>query len=360
MAEDKDKQQYSYRPDIEYQDTYESDYSNKDYETVVKQDEEDDGFGQQIIDNINQAFNDVSKIIPKLPAQLQTAINNIYKPILDHWAEINKTTYPENIPEPGKIIYRPPNGDDPDPTPNRFVDPIPPDIPQPKPPDDPKGGYTIDNDGIWDIDIPIQIIYTTVDPTEVIEKEYIKNVADLFSYYVNRLKDIIYRYYSEKIMATYAKKKNDEGNLVSKTTKDLEFLFLPMTDSCSEVDADCKHLFDSSLAMEEKSKLKLCFLENAFPVEQTLFHLKNFNTIYQLRLRYSTIEESNGKDNIESMSNRILKGMKIGYDQKYDVAFTHLYKYLNSSLDILEDTVNTELAGLKARRTLIEKGGIQR
>ena len=35
---DKDKQQYSYRPEIEYQDTYESDYSNKGYETVAKSD----------------------------------------------------------------------------------------------------------------------------------------------------------------------------------------------------------------------------------------------------------------------------------------------------------------------------------
>jgi hypothetical protein len=31
---------------------------------------------------------------------------------------------------------------------------------------------------------------------------------------------------------------------------------------------------------------------------------------------------------------------------------------MNSSLDILEDTLNTELAGLKAKKTLIEKGGI--
>jgi hypothetical protein len=60
------------------------------------------------------------------------------------------------------------------------------------------------------------------------------------------------------------------------------------------------------------------------------------------------------------MSNNILKGMKISYDQKYDVAFANLYKYLNSSLDILEDALNTDLAGMRAKRTLIEKGGIKK
>ena len=38
---DKDKQQYSYRPDIEYQDTYESDHINKRYQSV----DANDGIG---------------------------------------------------------------------------------------------------------------------------------------------------------------------------------------------------------------------------------------------------------------------------------------------------------------------------
>ena len=70
------------------------------------------------------------------------------------------------------------------------------------------------------------------------------------------------------------------------------------------------------------------------------------------------MEEERNK--INAMNNNILKGMQASYDQKYDIAYTNLYKYMNSSLDILEDVTNTELAGLKARRTLIEKGGIKK
>lgn len=362
MAEDKDKdkQQYSYRPDIEYQDTYESDYTHKGYDTVIPDGETTGTFGDTVIENINKTFNEISTIVPLFPAQIQTAINNVYRPILDTWANVNDTPYPEIVPKPNDVTYKPKDIIEEEGNEDIFIYPIPPDLPTPSVGDYTPGDYPINNDAIWDMDIPITIVYDQVDPGEVVEKEYIKNVADLFSFYTNRLKDIIYRYYTEKIMATYAKKKNESGNLVSKTTDDLKFLFLPITDNCSDVDSDSKHLFDASLAMGEKARQKLCFLENAFPVEQTLFHLKTFNTIYQLRLRYAQIEDNAGKDKIDAMSNSILKGMKIGYDQKYDVAFTNLYKYLNSSLDVLEDTINTELAGLKARRTLIEKGGIKK
>ena len=123
---------------------------------------------------------------------------------------------------------------------------------------------------------------------------------------------------------------------------------------------DCKHLFDAGIAMSEKARLKLNFMNNAFPLEQTLLHLKTFKTVQLLRLRYAKIDLIDGSNKIDAMSNNVLKAMRTSYDQKYDVSFSNLYKHLNGSLDILEDVLQTELAGIKARKTLIEKGGIKR
>ena len=375
MADDKDKQKYSYRPDIEYQDTYESEHSNRQYKSVPVKDESTED-NNEIMDSITDTFNAISKIIPSFPVELQTAINNVYKPILDDWATIRKEPYPGDIPSDDDVIYepgiKPPTGEsgigggfepgtrpsigEPDTGDEFYFYPEPPDGITPTPSmyeDDP---YIIDNDSMWKPIIPMNIKFAEVDPIDVIRKEYIKNVADLYNYYTNRLKDILYHYYSEKLVAICSKKKNG-GN---KTVKEVGFMIMPITDVCSDVSEDCKHLFDASLAMCEKSKLKINFLQNAFPLEQTLFHLKNFKTIQELRLRYAKIEPTEGTDNTEALSNNILKGMKISYDQKYDVAFANLYKYLNSTLDILEDATNTELAGIKARRTLIEKGGIKK
>lgn len=363
MADDKekDKQQLTYRPDIAYQDTYESAHSNKGYDSVQTDRSIDDDTDIDIINSITNTFNEVSKVVPLLPADLQTVINGVYKPILDTWANLDKKPYPKIIPEPGKI---------------RWVDPNPTTIPSPEivnpiysVPETITGGgsepgpdrdYEIDNDGLWDIDPPVVVKIDHYNPIEIIKKEYIKNIADLFNYYANRLKDIIYHYYSEKIKATYDKKLDKDGNLINKTIPEVAFLFTPLKDSCADVSQNSKHLYDASLAMSEMTKMKMCFMRNACPVEQTLLHLKSFKTIYELRLRYAQIEAEDGSNKINAMSNNILKGMKLSYDQKYDIAFTNLYKYMNSSLDILEDVLNTDLAGLRARATLIEKGGIKK
>lgn len=359
MADDKDKKKYSYRPEIEYQDTYESEHLDQGYESVNADSSIYDTDSSEVIDNISNTFNDVTKIIQLLPAQLQTAINSVYKPVLDTWSSMGNISYPYTIPDPDKPNYIIPETIPlPDPVPVKPIIPVPPDFPEPTEPGGGGGGYVIDNDGIWDPDIPVYIQFDPVDPIEIIDKEYIRNISDLFNFYVNRLKDILYHYYSEKVAAMFDKKMVD-GKPVDKTKNEIAFLFTPITANCKDVDKNNKHLFDASLAMGEHTLMKLNFMENAFPVDQTLFQLKNFKTIYLLRRRYAEIESTDASNKINAMSNNILKGMRTSYEQKYDVAFGNLYKYINSSLDILEDVLNTELAGLRAKRTLVEKGGIK-
>lgn len=357
---DKDQQQLLYRPDIEYQDTYESEHKNKGYGTVISGDRSDEEEGKDIIDSITNTFNEVTKMMPLLPVDLQTVINGVYKPVLDNWASFPKKSYPKTIPEKGKPGWGGGGGDSGGGYIPEIIYPIPPDIPEPEPDPGGENPYEVDPTGMWDIVVPMTVTFPIVSDTEIIEKEYIKNVADLFDYYVNRLKNIISHYQAEKISAIYARKINDDGNLSSKTLPEISFMLTQISDTCASVEDKSKHLFDSGVAMGEKTKLKLNFLANVCPVEQTLLHLKNFNAVYKLRLRYSEIDTEKESNKIYAMSNNILRALQEGYDMKYDTAYADLYKYLNSSLDILEDVVNTDLAGLRAKRTLIEKGGIKK
>ena len=360
MADDKDKQKYSYRPQIEYQDTYESTHESEGFLTVQRTDEENTIIGNSITDSITDVFNQLSTIIPLLPSEIQSVVNGVYKPVLDSWATLNKNPYPQYISDPEGVKFEPYSPEGVDPYPVKLIYPIPPDLPEPTPPLDKKPGYVIDNKNIWDPHVPMVVKFSDTKAKDIIDQEYVKNVADLFNYYSNRLKDILFHYHSEIITAIYAKKKDIEGNLTNKTANDVSFIFNKIVDNSSQVDNEMKHLFDAGLSMNERASLKLNFMNNVFPVEQTLLHLKNFKAVYLLRKRYSEIDDEDGSNKIDAMSNNILKGMKLGYDQKYDVAYINLYKYLNSSLDILEDALNTELAGIRAKRTLIEKGGIKR
>ena len=56
----------------------------------------------------------------------------------------------------------------------------------------------------------------------------------------------------------------------------------------------------------------------------------------------------------------MLKGMLELYNSKYDNAYINLYKYLNSSLDVLEDVMRTLITGLKSKETIIKKGGVNK
>ena len=260
MADDKDKKKYSYRPDIEYQDTYESDHSDRGYGTVDASSSTDNADSSAVINNISNTFNDVTKIIQLLPAQLQTAINSVYKPVLDTWNSLGDVSYPKTIPDPDKPKYIIPDPiRPPEPTPVKPITPVPPPLPEPT---EPGGGgsiYTIDNDGIWDPDVPMYIRFDPVDPIEIIKKEYIKNIADLFNFYVNRLRDILYHYYSEKVAAMFSKKMVD-GEFVDKTKNEIAFLFTPITANCKDVAKENKHLFDAGLAMGEHTLMKLNFM----------------------------------------------------------------------------------------------------
>ena len=59
------------------------------------------------------------------------------------------------------------------------------------------------------------------------------------------------------------------------------------------------------------------------------------------------------------MNNNILQGMQLTYDKKYDIAYGNLFRYLKSSVDILDDTLKTWIIEIKSKQTLIEGKGIK-
>jgi hypothetical protein len=178
--------------------------------------------------------------------------------------------------------------------------------------------------------------------------EYIKNIYDLYSYYTDRLQGVIGRFINGLFVAYMG------------TESDAQLAFINNKISMSDVegiDKDLKHIIDACLRSEIIGSNKISFCENMFSLESSLYHCKNFKASYELRLRYAEIEKQKGSDKYSSDSNTILRGMEKIYDKKYDNAYINLYKYLNSSTQVLEDSFNTLIDGLLSKNTLIKKGG---
>ena len=141
--------------------------------------------------------------------------------------------------------------------------------------------------------------------------------------------------------------------------RDFIFLLNDVTLDDVDVEKDYKHLIDVALRNEVIGNNKLDFSLNTFPVESTLYHIKNLKTSHTLRKRYA---EQNilSSDSGGSLSNSFLRGMKASYNKKYQTAYINLYKYLNSQTKVLEDVFKTLDTCLRAKETLIKKGGYKK
>jgi hypothetical protein len=53
----------------------------------------------------------------------------------------------------------------------------------------------------------------------------------------------------------------------------------------------------------------------------------------------------------------MLTGLRETYDKKYETSYINLYKHLNSSIAVLEETLNAYLLAISAKETLLKKGG---
>ena len=396
----KNKKELGYTANIKYQEDYITDYThykqlNNDSTTDNNQGNvDDDNFMQMVHDDIK----DLIQLVPKLPTNVQTAINQVLKPVIRAWKKIKDNEYPRHIsddedphiiipptyipdPEPDPNPPNPPSWEwpepnpDPDPWEPEPWEPDPPPtwtpperenpdptiivptiinpIPEPRENPDPKTiliSPIITDDDLFKPATNRRIEYEVIDEVEKMKMEYTKNLAEVIHHYTSNLKDLILEFFMNKISALSSA--TDE--------QDISFIINEITENNCSTSDQLRHLMDSALRNEVISTNKLHFSLNTFSLESTLYHLKNFNAIQELRLRYAEIEKLENNEMVDSTSNNILNGVRGMYDKKYDLAYINLYKYLNGSLNILKDCLRTMEASTKSKETLIRKDGLNK
>jgi hypothetical protein len=404
---DDNKKKLSYIPDIQYEEDYYSEGA------VRPQAEEDSNngsiFNDSIMDHVQDNIDSLIQTIPLLPLDLQTAVNQVFKPIFNDWySNIKGLHYPVRIPDPGRTIIKPkpgdpggdePGGDEPgggdpgggggpgpgggdpgggDPGgdgPGEIIpDPyFPWDPPTPTPipprepiiftpeigdpiidpdPDDPEIILPIDDD-IFAPSSLFTIEYEIVDPVELVDLEYVRNTVDLYLYYTRKLKEAVNRFVLN-CLTSIISANNDTGKNNAE-----QFLLGNLTLGDTEVVNDLRHLIDLGVRGEVNGTFKLNFCLNNFSLESTLYHLKNFKVNKELRRRYEEEQMAADGSKDGSRSDRALKGLRQTYDKKYETSYINLYKHLNSSVKVLEDIFNTFLLGINAKEILFKKGGTE-
>lgn len=393
---DDNKRKLGYEPDIQYEEDYYSDGAIKPEDETPLLDNGD--IDNSVMDNVQDNIDSLINTIPLLPLEIQTAINQVFKPIFNDWyLNIKGNNYPTRIPNPGNTIIKPkdpgddpfdPGGGDPggggdDPNggggdpgggdpgdikPVPYYPWTPPGITFPDP-DEPKifipewedpiiKPDPIEKENILPIDddlfvpsSPFTIEYEEIDPIELIEMEHIRNIVDLYNYYTKKLKELINRFLLN-CLTSIISANNETGKSDSE-----RFLLGNLTLGDTEVENNLRHLVDMGIRGEVNGRLKLNFYLNNFSLENTLYHLKNFKVSKDLRIRYEEEEMMADGTRDGSRSDRTLKGLRQSYDKKYETSYINLYKHVNSSIVILEDVFNTLLLAISSKEILFKKGG---
>ena len=317
-----DEKLISYKPDLKYIDEYTSDANNIfNSQNNVNDNQEPEN---NIIENIIGQIEIIETLIDKLPGNASEIVGEVFDPVTDFIRdELEGNSY-DKVPEEWEWNYQTPEIEAPD------------------------KEIQFSEDNFWEDVDSFPILKEEHTKQEIINKEYIKNLTDLFNDYLTGLHNALSNYWTNLVPA-----------VLNKPTNEINMLVNNILLNSSDIKDDAKHLLDSALKNQITRTMKIDYYSNIFNAEETIIHLKQFKAMQELRLRYVNIEEIKATTKADQMNNNILQGMQLTYDKKYDIAYENLFKYLKSSVDILDDTLKTWIIEIKSKQTLIERKGIK-
>lgn len=344
-----DTRKIGYRPDLHYTDEYESNINFKRSDDNANDTGDDNN---SLIDDLLEQGDALQNIIDKLPDFIGDTIKDPIDPIIDFVKDELFDKDLERVPVELDYSYNPNDWDDWGDGENQgswgdwgdwddrleFED------------ESENGGGEDQNLNLWDPDddIPIKVEVHTKE--EVIEKEYIKNVYDLFNDYYTNLHNIVSNFWAGLLYS-----------IMNKDTSEINTILNNILLSSSDIKDDKKHLLDFSVKAEINRNMKLKYFANNFDAEGSIKHLKNFKATYEMRLRYAQIEKNNNPiSRADQMSNNILEAMSLSYDIKYKKAYENLHRYLKSSNTILEDALQSAMQSMRSKQALIDTKGVKK
>ena len=338
MAEDLDKDNLLYRPEYTHEEDYMSDsdfvHSPQTPLTIPDTPEMPKAYDPRVISNDLQEIID---LFPALPEPLQ-----FYKPTI------------EKIKQRLDIIY--PEGSDPK---------TYPDYPRhkeegPEAKKNPPVVSTIPTDHIHITEAPPNLPSLFPDPppliinvqppqsvVEIVKADYAKDQIHLDTYYTQRLQLIVQKYF-QSMLASMA----DCG------ISDIDDMTREFDGDSVKIPAGqgLEHLRDHIVRSQIIRGQKERFFKKSHSVDKTLLHMRAWHAAEKARERYYQESYGDSGSYAESHSNALLREARAGYDSAYASSLYSMYRYLDSSTSIMNDTLEMTAKEAQAKAMLVKKG----
>lgn len=189
---------------------------------------------------------------------------------------------------------------------------------------------TDDNDFPDDIfskgkDIYIDIKDPLAEKTKIMNNKYIMDFLDIYKNYLEKLDASIQNYIYSTLVALGMSDENQ--NLESIATVDI-------------LNENLYHISDyitkSNISLNQNVRLH----KKIFEIDSTILHIRQIKLTKALIERYYKIEKLNNDNDLAITSNILLSESKRVADKKYKENFYSLYKYLNSNVILINESIN--------------------
>lgn len=304
-----------YKPSLTYDKNYYTEGELYDSEqNISNNDDSSSSSLSNKIESINKVKDDLLSKLPLLP----DSVHGIVKPSIDIIGNVvddlvnKKDDFDNNDDEDVEVIPVYPSDDDKDKDLNDI-------------PDDPFG-----SESTATITIPSK----EIDAAEKVEKQYTEDLLDVLEDYLNK-QNLATQNYINSIFtyASYAK----TNDLIKYTSKNIS-------------NKNLRHVTDYVTKSKIGLKQHIRLYKKLFTLDETIYHLRAVKVAKEQLKRYKSIERIEDKNLLTKNSNDLLIESRIIAEKKYKENFYGLYKYLNSSVILFNECMNTYV---KQKRSLI-------
>lgn len=196
----------------------------------------------------------------------------------------------------------------------------------------------IDNEVIF---IPIvNIIDKDINTTSQIKQSYRDNIIDLLSDFLLKLKSVLDNYWVNM------------GLLLIGKSKDYKKFILSDIDQNFVVEKEKQHMLDFAMRSQIHRMSKASYAAKICPVDETLVHLRSIKFATDLMLRYMDTEIKDTTTEYGDLSQTILNSCIVNYRNKYNYTYKSAYKYLNSSVELIDEILQLSIQEAKSKKYL--------
>lgn len=299
-----------YRPELGYDKSYYTEGlfydQNKDKDESSTVPTGDDVDKESIIEGL---MNDLESKIPYLPDEI---FNTYFPPYIGMKEEYNK------------IVEENKNKDDEDEDDDDGKKPTyPPIIPE-----DEDDGDDGDGPSFFDRidDVRLDSEEVIEGKADIIKNNYYVDFLDIHEDYLNKMTIAIQNYIMTLIQAVSANNFDvDEPDYSTKKLKN----------------KNLAHLSDFLIKSDITTGQTIRLHKKLFDIDETIVHIKSIRIAKEQAVRYNAIKKLEVNSALDKDSNILLQESKRVAEKKYEENFYSLYKYLNSSVILLDESLKT-------------------